>query len=488
MAFPGGRLTQITSPLRARSFTRRIRTQAQQHGGPDGYSSGTGERAFPRSHLGVNTPPFGMATPRQLSQYLDQFVVGQETAKKVLSVAVFNHYQRVQTNLAALEAREAYVHGPDEDFHSGVSTAQIRPLRKPVAARAQLPLPPTQLFDKSNVLIMIWYFRPPINGDHLTDYFLGKTLLVRTLARVLDVPFSVSDATAFTQAGYVGDDVDTCISRLVTVANGDPIRASMGIVYIDEIDKIAKKSGTDGSRDVGGEGVQQALLRMMEGSTVTVQAKGTDALGGKSEAQYHIDTTNVLFVLSGAFVGLDNVVRTRLAESRGSMGFASKNYFTATPKNVEEVVETTDLVKYGLIPEFVSRIPAIATLAPLTVPDLRRILTEVKGSLISQYQSQFGNIGVEIKFTSAALDEVCLKAVERGGGARGLRGIMEKVLLEPMHDVPGSDIRHVLITAATIRGESPAQCWSKSDSSIVAFWEAWAAEERQYREDKGKKE
>ncbi|KAJ6510080.1 P-loop containing nucleoside triphosphate hydrolase protein [Mycena vitilis] len=474
MGLPSRKFTHITCHLRPRCFTRRIRTQAQQHGGPDGYPSSTGERAFPRSH---NTPPFGMATPRQLSQYLDQFVVGQETAKKVLSVAVFNHYQRVQNNLAALEAREAaYMHGPDEELvHSGVSTAQIRPLRKPLSARSHLPPPPTQLFDKSNVLII-----GPTGS--------GKTLLVRTLARVLDVPFSVSDATAFTQAGYVGDDVDTCISRLVTVANGDPIRASMGIVYIDEIDKISKKSGTDGSRDVGGEGVQQALLRMMEGSTVTVQAKGADAMGGKSEAQYHIDTTNVLFVLSGAFVGLDNVVRTRLAENRGSMGFASNNYFTATPKNLDQVVDPIDLVKYGFIPEFVSRIPSIATLSPLTVPDLRRILTEVKGSLISQYQSQFGNIGVEIKFTSAALDEVCLKAVERGGGARGLRGIMEKVLLEPMHDIPGSDIRHCLITAATIKGESPAQCWSKSDSSIVAFWEAWAAEERRYREDKGKKE
>ncbi|KAK7061489.1 P-loop containing nucleoside triphosphate hydrolase protein [Favolaschia claudopus] len=470
MGFPRGSLPPL--PLLSPSFPRRrirtIRTQAQQHGGPDGY---TGERMFPRSHLGVNTPPFGMATPRQLSQYLDQFVVGQETAKKVLSVAVFNHYQRVQANMNAWEARETYVHGPEEDFGSGVSTAQIRPLRKPQSVRPQLPPPPAQLFDKSNVLII-----GPTGS--------GKTLLVRTLARVLDVPFSVSDATAFTQAGYVGDDVDTCISRLLTVANGDPIRASMGIVYIDEIDKIAKRIGTDGQRDVGGEGVQQSLLRMMEGSTVTVQAKGSmDAMGAKAEAQVHIDTTNVLFVLSGAFVGLDNVVRTRLAESRGSMGFASNNYFTATPKNIDQVIDPTDLVKYGFIPEFVSRIPSIATLSPLTVPDLRRILTEVKGSLISQYQAQFGNIGVEIKFTSAALDEVCLKAIDRGGGARGLRGIMEKVLLEPMHDVPGSDIRHVLITAGTIRGESPARCWPKNDVAVVEFWEAWAKEERQYREN-----
>ncbi|KAJ6516167.1 P-loop containing nucleoside triphosphate hydrolase protein [Mycena sanguinolenta] len=471
MGFPRGRIPRITSPL---CSVRRIRTQAQQHGGSDGYTSGTGERAFPRSHLGVNAPPFGMATPRQLSQYLDQFVVGQEHAKRVLSVAVFNHYQRVQ-NLAAWEAaREASVHGPEEDYNAGVSTAHIRPLRKPQILRPYLPPPPTQLFDKSNVLII-----GPTGS--------GKTLLVRTLARVLDVPFSVSDATAFTQAGYVGDDVDTCISRLVTVANGDPIRASMGIVYIDEIDKIAKKTGTDGSRDVGGEGVQQALLRMMEGATVTVQAKGAvDALGAKSEAQYQIDTTNVLFVLSGAFVGLDNVVKSRLAQSRGGMGFTvnTPSHFFTPHKVLDQVVDQTDLVKYGFIPEFVSRIPSIATLAPLTVPDLRRILTEVKGSLISQYQSQFGNIGVEIKFTSAALDEVCFKAIERGGGARGLRGILEQVLLEPMHDVPGSDIRHVLITAATIKGDSPARCWPKSDEANVQFWEAWAAEERQYREKK----
>ncbi|KAJ6627560.1 P-loop containing nucleoside triphosphate hydrolase protein [Mycena sp. CBHHK59/15] len=480
-----GRLPRVPLPSRRiQSFTRSIRTQAQQQGGPDGHSPGTRERPFPRSHLGgLNTPAFGMATPRQLSQYLDQYVVGQELAKKVLSVGVFNHYQRIQANMAALEARERdaeiYMEVSNEYTHPGVSTAQIRPLRKPPAARPQLPPPPAQLFDKSNILII-----GPTGS--------GKTLLVRTLARVLDVPFSVSDATAFTQAGYVGDDVDTCIQRLVTVANGDPIRASMGIVYIDEIDKIARKPGTDGSRDVGGEGVQQALLRMMEGSTVTVQAKGAsgaDLLGGKSEAQYHIDTTNVLFVLSGAFVGLDNIVRARLAENRGSMGFASKNYFTAMPKaqnGLDQLVDPSDLVKYGLIPEFVSRVPSIATLASLSVADLRRILTDVKGSLISQYQSQFGNIGVEIKFTSAALDEVCMKAVERGGGARGLRGIMEKVLLEPMHDIPGSDVRHVLITAATIRGESPAQCWYKSDNASVAFWEAWAAEEHRYRERKKK--
>ncbi|KAJ7095122.1 P-loop containing nucleoside triphosphate hydrolase protein [Mycena belliarum] len=467
MPFPlGVRLPHSASSLRPlRCFVRCIRTQTQH--GPDGPSgSMPGERAFPRSHSGLNTPPFRMATPKQLSQYLDQFVVGQETAKKTLTVAVFNHYQRVQAKAREREA-EMDMYGPDDDADSGVSTAHVRPLRFAPGAQPLLK-PPTQLFDKSNVLII-----GPTGS--------GKTYLVRTLAEVLDVPFSVSDATTFTQAGYVGDDVDTCISRLLTAAHGDPIRASMGIVYIDEIDKIARKSGTDGSRDVGGEGVQEALLRMIEGTTVTVQAKG-DASGAKPDAQQqHIDTTNVLFIFSGAFVGLDNIVRTRIAENRGSMGFASQDYFTSLPIRPDQSVKPNDLVKYGFIPEFVSRVPKIATLSPLTVPDLRRILTEVKGSLISQYASQFGNIGVELKFTSAALDEVCLKAVEIGGGARSLRGILEKVMLDPMYDVPGSDIRHVLIGASTVKGESPAQCWSKNHNSSVAFWEAWAAEERQYR-------
>ncbi|KAJ7499193.1 P-loop containing nucleoside triphosphate hydrolase protein [Mycena latifolia] len=465
MPFPGGSLSHLPSSLRrpVRCFTRPIRTQTQY--GSDGSSSAR-QRAFPRSHLGVNTPPFGMATPRQLSQYLDQYVIGQEAAKKALTVAVFSHYQRVQ---AKARERGAEMHGPDEDPYSGVSTANVRPLRRGAGA----PLPtPAQLFDKSNVLII---------GPTGT----GKTHMVRTLAEVLDVPFSVSDATAFTQAGYVGDDVDTCIQRLLTAADGDPLRASMGIVYIDEIDKIARKSGTDGSRDVGGEGVQEALLRMMEGSTITVQSKGvSDASGGKSDAQHHIDTTNVLFIMSGAFVGLDNIVRTRLAEKRGSMGFASKDYFTSLPVGRVESVIQNDLVKYGFIPEFVYRVPKIATLAPLTVADLRRILTEVKGSLISQYQAQFGYFGVDLKFTSAALDEICLKAVEIGGGARSLRGILEKVMLDPTFDIPGSDIGHVLITEGTIKEECPAQCWPKDDNSSVAFWEAWAAEERQYRTQK----
>ncbi|KAF8165024.1 P-loop containing nucleoside triphosphate hydrolase protein [Crassisporium funariophilum] len=451
----------------------------------------------------LHSPPgFGLATPRELVDYLNQFIVGQETAKKVLSVAipssVFNHYNRVRANLAYLDEDETGGNEAEYDAEyqpSGVATARLRPLRK----RTHLSLHSRQkppLFEKSNVLVL-----GPTGS--------GKTLLARTLAKVLDVPFSISDATSFTQAGYVGEDVDMAIQRLLQAANWDPLRASTGIVYIDEVDKIARRSssGAEGSRDVGGEGVQQALLRMMEGSVVTVQAKGMAStevpppaadshsrngqrapnLATPKSDIYHIDTSNVLFILSGAFVGLDKIITQRVA--KGSIGFtatlASETtplpFFTSNRKvqhNPLDLVETSDLVKYGFIPEFISRLPSITTLAPLTIPDLRRILTEVKGSLVSQYQSLFGYSGVEIRFTSSALDEICQKAHERGGGARGLRGIMESLLLEPMYEAPGSDIFHVLITADVVKGISSPGYWKKGQA--VHFWEAWATAERTF--------
>ncbi|KAG1780262.1 P-loop containing nucleoside triphosphate hydrolase protein [Suillus placidus] len=440
-------------------------------------------------------PRSGLATPRQLVRYLDEYVIGQEIAKKVLSVAVFNHYTRVRANLAAFDDESgadpwSEANADDERMlmnsaHSGVSPAHLHP-HPQRALPHQLPLQPRQpvsLFEKSNVLDQ------------------GRLYSARTLARVLDVPFSVSDATSFTQ------DVDMCIQRLLQAANWDSYRASTGIVYIDEVDKIARKSSstTESSRDVGGEGVQQALLRMMEGSVVTVQGKpasleppaptargrGSPVAAQQRPDTYHIDTSNVLFILSGAFVGLDTIVKRRV--SKGSIGFTANlapkeedsdskgfmPFFTSnrrSSENLLEMIEPADLVKYGFIPEFISRLPTLTTLSPLSTQDLRRILTDVRGSLISQYTALFGHSGVEIRFTTTSIEQICSRAVERGGGARGLRGIMESLLLDAMYEVPGSNVRYVLITGDTVLGKSPALYWMRGDGP--AFWAAWADEEQ----------
>ncbi|KAG8793339.1 hypothetical protein FRC17_008462, partial [Serendipita sp. 399] len=347
-----------------------------------------------------------------------------------------------------------------------------------------LSRPPTPLFEKSNVLVI-----GPTGS--------GKTLLARTLARVLDVPFSVSDGTSFTQAGYVGDDVEMCVQRLLQAANWDPHRAATGIIYIDEVDKLARRgTGADGiQRDIGGEGVQQSLLRMMEGSVVTINAnKGADGTGPPSheggrrgrgsmipsQETFHVDTSNILFILSGAFVGLDGVVKRRIA--KGSIGFGATlatgqtendgfvPFFTKNGEKADpwSMVEPTDLVSYGFIPEFVSRLPVISSLNELTIPDLLRILTEIKGSLVSQYTALFGYSGVEIRFTTPALREIAHLAKERGGGARGLRGIMEGLLLDAMYEVPGSSVRYVLVNEKVVKGEAPALYWSRGEGS--AFW------------------
>ncbi|OCB88847.1 ClpX, ATPase regulatory subunit [Sanghuangporus baumii] len=466
----------------------------------------------------------GLSTPRQLVQYLDEYVVGQESAKKVLSVAiittgtrVFNHYNRVRSHLSQLHATESQT-AWSEQTADAVSSAQVLPHPYRSSASNSFTLrsrdfPP--IFEKSNVLVI----GPTGSGtDQQSSRKLSgfNQLAIREDSTRKDTSAS-SGCSVFSKRrnlfhsgriADVGEDVDMCIHRLLIASSWDERRAGAGIVYIDEIDKIARRAGgVDGQRDVGGEGVQQALLKVMEGTSVAVHAKpsgsGSDMgpMGGDTRSRpgqrpppsqprsdsYSVDTTNILFILSGAFVGLDAIVKRRI--SKGSIGFTanlassddesgpSVPFFTPNHKaaNILDMVEPTDLIKYGFIPEFMGRLPTITTLAPLTPSDFLRILTDVRGSLVSQYASLFGYSGVELRFTTLALQEICRQAAERGGGARGLRGIMESLLLDAMYEVPGSNIRYVLINGAVARREQSALYWMRGGGA--AFWAAWAEEE-----------
>jgi len=355
-----------------------------------------------RGQAPVAKPALKVPAPAEIKAELDRYVVGQEQAKRVLAVAVHNHYRRLQLR-AESGGQDAY---------------------------ADVEL------DKSNVLLL-----GPTGS--------GKTLLARTLAKFLDVPFAISDATTLTEAGYVGEDVENILLRLYQAADGDIERTQIGIIYIDELDKISRKSENPSiTRDVSGEGVQQALLKILEGTVANVPPQG----GRKHPQQecLHIDTTNILFICGGAFVGLDKVISRRC--DRQVLGFESDEANSANPdaeiakKSPFSLCRPEDLVHYGLIPELVGRLPVFAALEPLSEDELVRVLSEPKNSLIKQYTRMLSLEGVELKFTPGAMRELAKACIERGTGARGLRALLEKLMLDVMYDAPsGSGARKCVI-------------------------------------------